>query len=164
MSQSNQMSRLIARLDGLPAAVRQGIQTLLLGKRVPFVGTAGLKVEELTHQRVVLSIQNRHRVQNHLKGIHAAAMALLVETASGFAVGMHLPDDKIPLLKSLRVDYLKRARGGLRAVVELSPEQVQTITSQEKGQLNVPVAVTDESGRGPIRCELVWAWIPKKKE
>jgi len=34
----------------------------------------------------------------------------------------------------------------------------------KRGQLNVPVAVTDESGRGPIRCELVWAWIPKKKE
>jgi len=162
MSQPNQMSRLIAGLDGLPDAERQDRQTLLLGKRVPFVGTAGLRIEELTHQRVVLSLQNRRRVQNHLQGVHAAAMALLVETASGFAVGMHLPDDKIPLLKSLRVDYLKRVRGGLRAMVELSPEQIQTITSQEKGQLNIPVAVTDESGRGPIRCELVWAWVPKK--
>jgi len=29
--------------------------------------------------------------------------------------------------------------------------------------LLVPVIVTDETGEQPIECEMVWAWVPKKK-
>ena len=163
MSTPNQMSRLVSRFDGWPSRLRRGMQTLLLGTKVPFVGTARLQIEEVSHQRVVVSVRNRRRVQNHFKGVHAAAMALLAETATGFAIGMHLPDDKVPLIKTLRIDYRKRARGDLKAVVELRPEQVEAILSQERGELSVPVAVTDETGRVPIQCEAIWAWIPKKR-
>jgi acyl-coenzyme A thioesterase PaaI-like protein len=163
MPPCNQMSRLVARFKSLPTPLRQGVLTFLLGSRVPFVGTARLKIEEVSHQRVVVSVRNRRRVQNHIQGVHAAAMALLVETASGFAIGMHLPDDKIPLLKTLKVDYLKRTRGGLKAVVEFRPEQVEVILSQKKGEITVPVAVRDHLGKEPIRCEVIWAWIPRKR-
>jgi hypothetical protein len=27
----------------------------------------------------------------------------------------------------------------------------------------VPVSITDESGAEPIQCEMVWAWVPKKR-
>lgn len=163
MPAPNPMNRLAARFGGLPARLRQGAYSFLLGRRVPFVGTAGLQVEELSPQRVAVSLPNHRRVQNHIQGVHAAAMALLAETATGFALAMHLPDDRIPLLKGLKIDYLHRARGGLKAVVELDPEQVDAILSQEKGELGVPVIVTDESGRKPVRCEIVWAWIPKRR-
>lgn len=158
----NRMTRLLSRLDALPAGLRQAAQTFLLGSKVPFVGTARLRIEEISHQRAIVSIRNRRRVQNHIQGVHAAAMALLAETATGFAIGMHLPDDRIPLLKSLNIHYLKRARGGLKAVAELGPEQVEALLSQEKGELGVPVTVTDETGRTPIRCEVIWAWVPRK--
>ena len=160
---SNRMSRLVARFDGCPTWLRQGLQTLFLGSKVPFVGTARLKVEEISHQRVVVSVRNRRRVQNHIQGVHAAAMALLAETATGFAIGMHLPDDEVPLLKTLKVDYLKRSRGDLKAVVELCPEQVRDLLSDRKGEISVPVKVTDQLGREPIRCEVIWAWIPQKR-
>ncbi|MFX6755288.1 DUF4442 domain-containing protein, partial [Acinetobacter baumannii] len=73
--------------------------SLIFGNVVPFVGTSGLRYEELTYNRVVVSVRNRRKVQNHIKSVHAAAMALLAETASGFVVGMNLPDDRIPLIK-----------------------------------------------------------------
>jgi acyl-coenzyme A thioesterase PaaI-like protein len=160
----NRMSRLVSRLDLLPAPLRAALQSYLLGNRVPFVGTARLKFEEVSGQRVIVSLSNRRRVQNHLKGVHAAAMALLVESATGFALGMHIPDGKIPLLKSLKVNYIKRARGGLRAVAELSAEQVSALLEQNKGEVEIPVSVTDETGRTPIQCEVVWAWIPRKSD
>ena len=31
------------------------------------------------------------------------------------------------------------------------------------GDVLVAVVVTDESGESPIRCEMVWAWVPKKR-
>src|SRR5688500_18495770 len=135
MTFSNQFTRSVGRFSGLPGPLRQRMQTLLLGNVVPFLGTARLRLEEVTSERVVVSLKNRRRVQNHIKGVHAAAMALLAETATGFAVGMNLPDDKIPLIKTLKVDYTKRSTGGMRAVAELSREQVEAMRSQPKGEV-----------------------------
>jgi acyl-coenzyme A thioesterase PaaI-like protein len=161
---SNQISRTVAKFSGLPAPVRARLQTLLLGNIVPFLGTARLRFEEVTQERVVVTLKNRRRVQNHIKGVHAAAMALLAETATGFAVGMNLSDDKLPLIKTLKVDYLKRSRGDMKAVAELRPEQLAAIRSEPKGEVTVPVIISDESGEEPIRCEMIWAWVPKKRD
>ncbi len=159
----NQLSRTLSKLQGLPDGLRPWLMSFLLGNVVPFVGTASLRFDEVTSKRVVVRIRNRRKVQNHIKGVHAAAMALLAETATGFCVGMNLPDDKLPLIKSLKVDYLKRAQGDMTAVAELRPEQVQMITTMDKGEVTVPVTITDESGGEPIQCEMVWAWVPKAR-
>jgi acyl-coenzyme A thioesterase PaaI-like protein len=159
----NQLSRQLARFSGLPAVLRPGLTSFLLGQVVPMVGAAGLHFEEVSSQRVVVRLRNRRKVQNHIKGVHAAAMALLAETATGFCVGMNLPDDKLPLIKTLHVDYLKRAQGDMKAVAELSPEQIRMILTEDKGEVTVPVSITDESGQSPIACQMVWAWVPKKR-
>jgi acyl-coenzyme A thioesterase PaaI-like protein len=159
----NQLSRNLARFEGLPAGLRPALVSFMLGNVVPMVGSAKLRFEEVTTDRVVVTIRNRRRVQNHIKGVHAAAMALLAETATGFCVGMNVPDDKLPLIKTLKVDYLKRAQGDMRAVAQLRPEQIQQIRTLDKGEVTVPVSITDESGGEPIQCEMVWAWVPKKR-
>ena len=129
---------------------------------MPYVGTSGLLYEELTPERVVVSIKNQRKVQNHINNVHAAAMALLAETATGFIVGMNLPDDKLPLIKTLKVSYYKRTQGDMRAVATLTPEDIARIESEPKGEVLVPVIVTDESGGEPIKCEMLWAWVSKR--
>jgi hypothetical protein len=42
-------------------------------------------------------------------------MALLAESAPGFLVAMNLPEHKLLLLSSLKVDYCQRVVGGLTA-------------------------------------------------
>lgn len=163
MSFTNNLIRVVSKFEFLPPNLRSTVVSKVFGRVVPLVGTTGLRYEELTPERVVVSIRNRRPVQNHINGIHAAAMALLAETATGFAVGMNLPDDKLPLIKSLKVDYQKRSKGDMRAVATLTPEQVQLIRSTPKGEVLVPVVVTDESGQEPVQCEMVWAWVPKGK-
>jgi acyl-coenzyme A thioesterase PaaI-like protein len=108
-------------------------------------------------------MRNRPKVRNHIGGIHAAAMALLAETATGAVFGMNLPAGRLPLLKSMHIDYLKRAQGALRAEATLSEEQRQAMQTEDKGEAQVAVRVTDESGEAPIECRMVWAWVPKKK-
>ena len=107
-------------------------------------------------------IANRRKVQNHINGVHAAAMALLAESASGFLVGMNLPEHKLLLIKTLKVDYRQRVVGGLTAVASLTAEQICAIAQQERGELWVDVTVTDESGNAPIDCAMLWAWVTKK--
>ena len=160
---SNQLSRMVGKLQGLPAGLRQRAQTFVLGKVVPFLGTAGMQFEQITQQRVVVSVANKRKVQNHIKGVHAAAMALLAETATGFVVGMNLPDDKLPLLKSMKISYTRRSTGDMRAVAELTPEQIQSILNDDKGEVTVNVKVTDAANEQPIECEMIWAWVPKKR-
>ncbi len=160
---SNRLSRIVAQIDRLPRFLRSPALSLLFGSQVKFAGTARVRVHELTHERAVMSLANRRKVQNHIKGVHAAAMALLAESASGFLVGMNVPDDKLPLIKSLKVDYLKRASGALRAEASLSAEQIQAIHSQDKGEVLVAVRVTDEAGNEPIVCQMLWAWVSKQR-
>jgi len=161
--QKNSMSRIADKVGRLPVGVRSTVLTLLFGRLVPFLSTSGLRFEKVGHTQLTVSIRNQRKVQNHIKGVHAAAMALLAETATGFVVGMNVPDDKLMLLKSMKVNYTKRSQGDMRAVATLDDGQILQMYSMDKGEVLVNVSVTDESGESPIQCEMVWAWIPKKR-
>lgn len=163
MSGTNKLARTVAKLDRLPAALRVKALSLVVGRIVPYVGTSGLCIEELTEDRVVVSVKNVRRVQNHIKGVHASAMVLLAETASGMVTGMNVPDDKLPLMKSLTAEFRKRSEGAMRAVATLTPEQRARIVNEERGEVRVETRVTDETGGEPVHCEMIWAWVPRKR-
>lgn len=164
MRPSNRLSRLVHRFDGLPAGLRARIVSLAFGGTVRFVRTAGVRFLELQEERAVLVLPNRRKVQNHIRTVHAAAVALLGETATGAVFGMTVPDDKVPLLKSMRLDYVRRSQGGIKAEAHLPLELRMRILSEEKGELAIPVRITDETAAETVQCEYVWAWRPKKKD
>lgn len=163
MAEANTLSRVVAKVAGFPPSMRSLLISTMFNSQVRFAGTGGIRFLELEEGRAVLTIRNRRKVQNHLRGVHAAAMALLAETATGAVVGMTLPDSRLPLLKTMHVDYVRRAKGGLRAEATLPPELRQRLLTEERGDFAVPIKVTDEDGEEPIRCQMVWAWVPRKK-
>ena len=133
MPKRNRLSRAVGAINLLPRRLRSRSLTLLLGSQVRFAGTARVRIHELGQERAILSLKNRRPVQNHIKGIHAAAMALLAESASGFLVGMNVPDDKLPLIKTMKIDYLKRAQGDLTAIATLEAGRADPATGQGRG-------------------------------
>ena len=159
----NRLQRSLMRLDEAPAFLRGFVQNLILRRAVPFTGTAGLQYVEMTPQRVEVAVANQRRVQNHIHGVHAAAMTLLAETATGMVVGMNVRDDCLPLAKELKVAFKKRAQGALRAVATLTDDQRALMQQSDKGEVQVQVTVTDESGAEPVQCEFTWAWIPSSR-
>ncbi|WP_028081055.1 DUF4442 domain-containing protein [Solimonas soli] len=161
---ANRLSRAVGFLAPLPAPLRRRATTLLFNSQVRFAGTGGLRFETLTAEQAVVVVRNRRKVQNHIGGVHAAAMALLAETATGAVFGMNVPDAALPLLKSLHIDYLKRAHGDLRAVATLDAAQRARLQSEPKGDLVVAVRVTDQTGESPIAATLAWAWVPKQRD
>lgn len=162
MQAINRLSRLFLWCFRLPTAWRLPAAGFLFGRAVKFFGTAGIEITELSQARVAMRIRNRRKVQNHIRGVHATAMALLAESATGLVVGLNLPDDRLPLLKSMQIDYLKRAQGDLQAVASLSEAQIKAIRNDERGELDVPVCITDSAGETPISARFVWAWRSKK--
>ena len=159
----NRLQRSLMWLDEAPAFLRGFVQNLILRRAVPFTGTAGLQYVEMTPQRVEVAVANQRRVQNHIHGVHAAAMTLLAETATGMVVGMNVRDDCLPLAKELKVAFKKRAQGALRAVATLTDDQRALMQQSDKGEVQVQVTVTDETGAEPVQCEFTWAWIPSSR-
>ena len=161
-SAPNRLARTLGQLDRVPAVARPWARNLVLRRAVPFTGTAGLQYVALTPQRVEVAVANQRRVQNHIHGVHAAAMTLLAEAATGMVVGMNVRDDCLPLAKSLTMDFRTRATGDLTAVATLSALQQQALLGTDKGEVNVRVVVTDATGIEPVECEFVWAWVPAR--
>lgn len=165
MAKQNALSKAISKLESFPAPLRKKATSSILGFMVKFFGTAGIRVDEMNTERTVMTLKNRRKVQNHIGTVHAAAMSLLAESATGMLVAFNLPDDKLPLIKTMDFKFVKRAAAGeLVAVAELSPEQLESIHNEDKGEVNVKVTITDVDGVEPILCDMVWAWIPKKKK
>ncbi len=158
----NKLQRSLMRLDEAPAFMRGFVQNIILRRAVPFTGTAGVQFVSLTPERVEVRLANEHRVRNHIGSVHASAMNLLAETATGMVVGMNVRDDCLPLAKELMA-FKKRATGGLKAVATLTAEQRAAMQASDKGEVQVKVTVTDETGVEPVECAFTWAWVPSSR-
>ena len=142
----NRLERQLERLDEVPAFARTWFRSVILRRAVPFTGTAGLRFIEMSQERTEVAISNVKKVQNHIEGVHASAMNLLAETATGMVMGMNVRDDCIPLAKHMSMAFKKRATGSLRAVATLNDDQRAAMQASDKGEVTVSVVVTDEAG------------------
>ncbi|HCT74541.1 MULTISPECIES: DUF4442 domain-containing protein [Psychrobacter] len=164
---SNQFTKLLSVTKYLPASARSGILSKAFGKVVPYVGTTGVYYETVEPNQVVVSLNNTKAVQNHIGSIHAVAITLLAETATGFILGLNLPSDRVLLIKSYAVNFYRPIKKGqIAAVASLSDEQRLDILNTPKGEMVIPCVIHDresDSDRDPIVVEMTWAWIPKSE-
>ncbi|WMX12143.1 MULTISPECIES: DUF4442 domain-containing protein [unclassified Aureispira] len=160
----NKLSKIVHKIYKLPAFMQKTALSYSIGNVVKFVGTAGLRFEKMSQHEVILSLENKAKVQNHIGQVHAVATALLAETATGMVVGMNLPDDKIPLLKNMSIDYTKRSQGAQKAIATITPEMIERLKVEDKGDLLIPVTITDSVGTEVVQVEMLWAWILKKRK
>lgn len=161
MAKSNPLRKFAEKALTYPEWLGLRLITFVFRHKVKLVGTTGLKITATDLQSVTFEVKNKTKVQNHIGQIHAATMALLAESATGFVVGLNLPGDKLPLIKNMNLQYVRRSQGGMKATAYVSDEQIKMMQEQEKGDILVAVKVQDETGEEPILCEMNWAWIPK---
>jgi acyl-coenzyme A thioesterase PaaI-like protein len=160
---TNSLQRTVARFMELPRPIRMSMLSYAIGNLIKYVGTSGVRFEALTERQVIVRLDNKKKIRNHIGQIHAAAMILLAETATGLVVGMNVGEDSVPVIKTLKADFVKRSQGEMKAVAELTEDQIQLIRTTEKGETWVKVAVTDAENKEPILIEALWAWTPKRR-
>lgn len=160
---NNPLARAVGAVAAWPAPLRNRLVTAMFNSQVRFAGTGGLRFTTLSAEQAIVVIANRRRVRNHIGGVHAAAMALLAETATGAVFGMNVRSDALPLLKQMHIDYQRRAQGALTATATLDAAARARILAEPKGEIVVPVTVTDEAGEQPIQAQMTWAWVPKQR-
>lgn len=164
---NNQFTKLLSVTKYLPAGARSTILSKAFGKVVPYVGTTGVYYETVEPNQVVVSLNNSKAVQNHIGTVHAVAVTLLAETATGFILGLNLPSDRILLIKSYSVNFYRPLKKGqIAAIATLSDDQRLEILETPKGEMIIPCVINDresDSARDPIVVEMTWAWIPKSE-
>ena len=164
---NNQFAKLLSVTKYLPAGARSSILSKAFGKVVPYVGTTGVYYETVGPNEVVVSLNNTKPVQNHIGSIHAVAVTLLAETATGFILGLNLPSDRVLLIKSYSVNFYRPLKKGqVAAIATLSDEQRLDILDTPKGEMVIPCVIDDRESdreRDPIVVEMTWAWIPKSE-
>ena len=62
----NRLERQLERLHEVPAFARPWFRSVVLGRAVPFTGTAKLRYEEMSPSRVQIFVANNHKVRNHI--------------------------------------------------------------------------------------------------
>jgi uncharacterized protein (TIGR00369 family) len=101
------------RLSRVPGGSR--IFSLLVGRAAPYTATIGAHVEELGENYAKVTLKDRPGVRNHIRCVHAIALANLAELTGNVAVAYTLPDDARFIVAGMSIDYLKKARGTLTA-------------------------------------------------
>lgn len=164
---NNQFTKLLSVTKYLPAGARANILSKAFGKVVPFVGTAGVYYEQVEPNQVVVSLNNTKPVQNHIGSVHAVAVTLLAETATGFILALNLPSDRILLIKSYSVNFYRPLKKGqVAAIATLSDDARLEILNTPKGEMVIPCVIKDrdsDSDRDSITVTMTWAWIPKSE-
>jgi acyl-coenzyme A thioesterase PaaI-like protein len=98
-----------------PAPAGRWLFSKMLGRVVPYTGTLGARVEVMEPGHCVVSLRERRVVRNHLRSVHAMALANLGEMVTGLALMNSLPAQARGILTGFGMDYLKKARGKLLA-------------------------------------------------
>ncbi|MEP4890523.1 MAG: DUF4442 domain-containing protein [Aliiglaciecola sp.] len=161
MAVKNPLRQFVDKVNQYPEWLSRFLMTSVFRHKVKLAGTAKVEILRTDGKSVTFLQKNRRKVQNHIGTVHAAAMALLAESASGFIVGINLPGDKLPLIKTMNLNYVKRCQGDITVEASLSEEQIALMQQEPKGEVNVKVTITDGVGIVPLEAEMIWAWVPK---
>lgn len=143
------------RVHKLPGGTR--LFTRAIGMAAPYTATIGAHVEVLRRGYAEVTLRDRRAVRNHLDCVHAIALTNLAELAGNVALAYSLPDDGRFIVAGLSIEYLKKARGTIRAVVEAPVPETSA-----RREYDVPVRMLDASGAEVARATLRTLVGPKK--
>jgi acyl-coenzyme A thioesterase PaaI-like protein len=127
------------RLSRLPGGTR--LFSRFVGRAAPYTGTIAAEVTELAIGRSVVVLRDQRKVRNHLRCIHAIALANLAELTGNVALAYSLPDDARFIVAGMSIDYKKKARGTIRGVCDCPVP-----ADASRREYVVPVSMLDEAG------------------
>jgi acyl-coenzyme A thioesterase PaaI-like protein len=142
------------RLSPLPGGGR--IFSRILAVMIPYSGSVRPRVVLLEPGHARVELRERRRLRNHLRSVHALALANLGELASGLAMALALPEDTRGIPIRLEIDYLKKARGRVTADGRASPPHAVP----DEQDATASADLTDETGETVARMTVTWRLSP----
>jgi acyl-coenzyme A thioesterase PaaI-like protein len=137
------------RLSGRPGG--RWLFSRLLGRIVPYTGSIRPRVLELTATGARIELRDRRAVRNHLRSVHAIALANLAELSTGLPLAYAVQPRGRAILLSLNVEFLKKARGTL-----VGSSSFVAPTADHDEDIEIPVEVRDAAGVVVARARARW--------
>jgi uncharacterized protein (TIGR00369 family) len=123
----------------------------IVGWVVPYTGSLGISLESIEEGSARVAMRDRRALRNHLSCLHAVALVNLGELATGLALSTIQPKDGRWIVTRMEADYLRKARGTVRAECQLSKKEWEN-----NGQWQGEAAISDESGEVVCRIRVFW--------
>lgn len=114
---------------------------LMIKLYIPYTGSMSAHVQELRPGYAKVNLHDRRKVRNHLKSVHAIALANLAEYTGNLALVCGMPEDARFIVKNISIDYLKKARGTLTGEC-----QAPIVSNNQKQEFSVEVIIKDSDG------------------
>lgn len=125
---------------------------------IPYTGSVRPEIVELRKGFARVRMRDRRFHRNHLKSLHAIALANIAECASGLSLVPGLPPSAQAILVRLEIDYLKKGRGTLEAQASCNPPD-----SPETQDFLVDSVVTNRKGETVATARATWRIGEKRK-
>lgn len=141
------------RLQTLPAGLGSKAFAVIAGVFVPHAARMGFEVQHLTKRSIAVTMPDKRANRNHLRSLHAMALAHLGEFTTGllllYAVS---PEGYRTILRKYEIEYLHKARGPItgRATLKLPKGKL------DKKDVKVTAELSDENGTVVARTVATW--------
>ncbi len=135
------------RMAAIPGGKR--LFSRAAGQLAPYTGSIGARVVELREGYARVELDDRRKVRNHLRSVHAVALVNLAEMCGNMALSYSLPDDARFIVAGLSIDYIKKARGLITAVSECPVPSTSV-----RQEYEVPVTMTNAAGEVVAKATL----------
>lgn len=97
-----------------------------LNRMIPFNKPHGFKVVKINEKSIQAELPFKRRNFNHIKGLHACALATLSEFTTGFLMVSRLDPKKFRIiLKTLEMDYHYQGKMKVSATFEITDEWLE---------------------------------------
>jgi acyl-coenzyme A thioesterase PaaI-like protein len=146
---ASQLVTLWHRLAPLPGG--RWLFARVFARAVPYSASTRPTVLVLEPGHAEVSIPDRRANRQHLGSVHAIALMNVAEMASGLAMTAALPPQVRGIVRGMKMEYLKKARGTITAVSRVTVPDVT-------GDLDFDVTADclDPSGAVVARATVRW--------
>lgn len=127
------------RLHGYPGGT--WLFSRLIGRMAPYTGTIGAHVVELQPGFSRVQMRDKPGLRNHLRCVHAIALANLAELTGNVAMAYSMPDDARFIVAGMDIEYVKKARGTITGEC-----RCEIATTSARKEYEVPVSLMNDAG------------------
>jgi acyl-coenzyme A thioesterase PaaI-like protein len=127
----DQLQKLVAKAQNSPFYL--WLLNVLAKRMVPFNKVHDFTIKKISKSSINIEVPYKRANLNHIKGIHACALATLCEYATGVVLLNNLDATQYRIiLKNIHVDYHYQAKSAVSTKFELSATDFEKIHSELK--------------------------------
>ena len=154
-------SELIDKLMRDPNPIKKAIFNKILGQIIPFNAPHGFTVDEISDDSITIYLPYKKNNLNHVKGIHACALATLGEYCSGLLLLYNVGDNYRLILSQLEAQYFYQGKLDVIGNATVIKSDIDNIVNELKSGAEsvykkMTTVITDKQGNKIAEVTANW--------